>query len=146
MVHHSGRAGESFFISPLFGTVLVGMLWKRATAKGGFYGLLAGSVSSVTMFVLVKVNPRNIAWIALSHDAKDMAENLYRALWSLLICVGVTVVVSLVTAPKSAQELQGLVRGYTVLPSDAGVPWFKRPLVWGAGAGVVFAVLQWIFW
>ena len=26
----------SFFISPLFGTVLVGMLWKRATPKGDF--------------------------------------------------------------------------------------------------------------
>ena len=140
------QALVSFFISPLFGTVLLGMLWKRATPKGGFWGLLAGSVSSVAMFTLVKIDPRNLAWIALSPDAKDMAENLYRALWSLLICVGVTVVVSLFTVPKTAEELQGLVRGYTTMPSDAGVPWFKRPLAWAAGAGVVFAVLQWIFW
>ena len=31
----------SFFIAPLFGTVLLGMLWKRATPAGGFWGLLA---------------------------------------------------------------------------------------------------------
>jgi SSS family solute:Na+ symporter len=31
----------SFFIAPLFGTVLIGMLWKRATPVGGFLGLLA---------------------------------------------------------------------------------------------------------
>ena len=29
----------SFFIAPLFGTVILGMLWKRATAAGGFWGL-----------------------------------------------------------------------------------------------------------
>src|SRR5713101_6716902 len=29
----------SFFIAPLFGTVLLGMLWKRATPAGGFWGL-----------------------------------------------------------------------------------------------------------
>ena len=33
----------SFFIAPLFGTVLLGMLWKRATPAGGFWGLLAGN-------------------------------------------------------------------------------------------------------
>ena len=30
----------SFFIAPLFGTVILGMLWKRATKAGGFWGLL----------------------------------------------------------------------------------------------------------
>ena len=34
----------SFFIAPLFGTVLLGMLWKRATPAGGFWGLLAGTL------------------------------------------------------------------------------------------------------
>src|SRR5258708_28600300 len=29
-----------FFIAPLFGTVILGMLWKRATGPGGFWGLL----------------------------------------------------------------------------------------------------------
>src|ERR1700682_3524952 len=33
----------SFFIAPLFATVLLGMLWKRATPAGGFWGLLAGT-------------------------------------------------------------------------------------------------------
>src|SRR3974377_2151274 len=32
----------SFFIAPLFATVILGMLWPRATPAGGFWGLLAG--------------------------------------------------------------------------------------------------------
>jgi SSS family solute:Na+ symporter len=136
----------SFVISPLFGTVIVGMLWSRATAKGGFWGLLAGSLSSVGMFVLVKIDPSKLAWIALSRDAKDMAENLYRALWSLTICILVTVVVSLLTKPRRLEELEGLVYGHTKMASDDDAPWHRRPLFWAAGAGVVFAILQWIFW
>jgi SSS family solute:Na+ symporter len=56
----------SFFIAPLFGTVLLGMLWKRATSAGGFWGLLAGTGSSVAMFFAVKANPKVLAIIALS--------------------------------------------------------------------------------
>jgi len=140
------QALVSFFIAPLFATVLIGMLWKRATPKGGFWGLLAGSVSSFAMFALVKMDPSKIAIIALSPDAKDMAENLYRALWSLLICTGVTVGVSLMTEPKHEIDLHGLVRGLTDIPSEGPVRFYRRPWLWGIGVGVVFAVLQWIFW
>ena len=51
----------SFFIAPLFGTVILGMLWKRATPAGGFWGLLAGTLSSVGMYAWVKVDPERSA-------------------------------------------------------------------------------------
>jgi solute:Na+ symporter, SSS family len=102
------QALVSFFIAPLFGTVILGMLWKRATPKGGFWGLLVGTASSVAMYALVKSNPTYLSIIALSSNAKDMAENLYRALWSWLICVVVTVVVSLFTTPKPPSQLTGI--------------------------------------
>src|SRR5215472_7575352 len=56
----------SFFIAPLFGTVLRGMLWKRATPAGGFWGLLAGTLSSVGMWLWVKLDPPALGIIALS--------------------------------------------------------------------------------
>src|SRR3981189_3465786 len=40
----------SFFIAPLFGTVVLGMLWKRATGPGGFWGLFCGTLSSISMW------------------------------------------------------------------------------------------------
>lgn len=140
------QALVSFFIAPLFGTVILGMMWKRATPQGGFWGLLAGTLSSVGMYALVKADPSKLAWIALSPDAKPMAENLYRALWAWLICVLVTVAVSLVTKPKPPEELTGLVHGFASLPSWRTLPLYKRPLFWGIGVGLMFAILQWIFW
>lgn len=136
----------SFFIAPLFGTVILGMLWKRATGPGGFWGLLAGTVSSVGMWAWVKVDPAALRYIALSPYAKDMAENMYRALWSWIICVVVTVVVSMLTRPKPAAELTGLVYGATEIPSDGDLPLWKRPLFWAVVVAVVFGILNILVW
>ncbi len=135
-----------FFISPLFGCVITGMIWKRATAKGGFWGLLAGTCSSVVMYTAVKIHPSWIRYEAFSPDAKDMAENLYRALWSMLISMAVNIVVSLFTEPKTEEQLAGLTWGATMFPKSERLPFWKTPLFWAAGVGVFFGILQWVFW
>lgn len=136
----------SFFIAPLFGTVILGMLWKRATASGGFWGLLAGTVASVGMWIWVRLDPGALAIIAGSSDAKAMAEDMYRALWSWIICVLVTVIVSAMTKPKAESELAGLVRSCTKLPSEGHLPLTKRPIFWAGIMFVAFIILQIIFW
>jgi len=136
----------SFFIAPLFGTVILGMLWKRATGPGGFWGLLAGTLSSIGMWAWVKLDPSALRYVALSPNARDMAENMYRALWSWIVCVGVTMVVSYMTKPKPDVELSGLVYGVTAIPREDEVPWYQRPALWAAVVGVVFVVLNIIFW
>src|SRR5580693_8238313 len=97
----------SFFIAPLFGTVILGMLWKRATPAGGFWGLLAGTVSSIGMWAWVKADPSALSIVALSSHAKDMAENMYRGLWSWMVCVLVTVIVSYMTKAMPESALKG---------------------------------------
>jgi len=136
----------SFFIAPLFATVILGMLWKRASPTGGFWGLLAGTASSVAMWAWVKVDPSALRYIALSSYAKDMAENMYRALWSCIICALVTVIVSLLTKPKPEAELKGLVYGATDIPSEGYVTVFHRPWFWATVVGVVFIALQIAYW
>ena len=121
----------SFFIAPLFGTVILGMLWKRATGPGGFWGLLAGTASSIGMWAWVKLDPSALRYIALSPYAKDMAENMYRALWSWIICVIVTVVVSMLTRPKADRRTR---RAWCMarpifLPKRTW-PLYQRPIFW----------------
>jgi len=135
-----------FFIIPLFGTVIIGMLWKRATPAGGFWGLLSGTLSSVALWLVVKFHPEALAIVAFSADAKAMAENLYRFIWSWVICVAVTIVVSLMTTPKPISELQGLVYGVTNLRVDGELPLYKRPLFHAAIVMIVFVLLNLYFW
>ncbi len=140
----------SFFIAPLFGTVILGMLWTRATKAGGFWGLLCGTLSSISMFLYTSTGDvahkaHALAQVALSKDAQPMAENLYRALWSWLICVAVTVIVSLVTKPRPIAELDGLVYGATKIPSDGSLTLWQKPVFWAAVVGLVFLGLNLVF-
>jgi SSS family solute:Na+ symporter len=136
----------SFFIAPLFGTVILGMLWKRATKAAGFWGLLAGTVTSISLWLWVKNDPSALRYVAMSADAKDMAENVYRAMWAWLACVLVTVVVSYMTKPQPEKELEGLVYGASALPKEHDDHWYQRPIVWAGAVGVVFTILNIIFW
>ncbi|HXY14928.1 MAG TPA: sodium:solute symporter family protein [Terriglobales bacterium] len=136
----------SFFIAPLFATVLLGMLWKRTTAAGGFWGLFAGTLSSIGMYAWVKVDPSALRYVALSSDARDMAENMYRALWSCLFCFVVTILVSYMTKPKSDAELSGLVYGVTDIPKENYVTFWHRPWFWATVVAIGFVALNIIFW
>jgi len=64
----------------------------------------------------------------------------------LLVCVAVTVGVSLVTTPKPAAELAGLVYGYTPIPKEENVPLLHKPIFWAGVALVLFVILQVVFW
>ena len=58
----------------------------------------------------------------------------------------VTVVVSLITKPKPASELDGLVYGLHAGSIGGHLPLLKRPIFWAAVVSVVFVVLNIIFW
>jgi SSS family solute:Na+ symporter len=136
----------SIFVAPLLATILFGMFWKRATALAGFLGLLLGIVFSASLFLWVKLVPAALATVALSPDAKPMAENVFRALWAFVFSTIVIIVVSLLTKPKPVAELDGLVYGATVLPKEEPVPFYKNVWLWAILAVCIFAALNILFW
>jgi SSS family solute:Na+ symporter len=135
-----------FFISPLLGVVLMGMFWKRATKEGGFWGLLLGTLTSIGLWAWVKADPSALKYVAISPYAKDMAENMYRALWAVCVSVIVCFVVSLFTTPRPLAELNGLVYGATKLPEEEPVPFYKNEWFWTVIAIVCFLALNIYFW
>jgi SSS family solute:Na+ symporter len=136
----------SIFIAPLLAVILFGMFWKRATALAGFLGLLLGIIFSAGLFVWVKINPAALATVALSPDAKPMAENVYRALWAFLFSTIIILVVSMLTRPRPVAELDGLVYGATILPMEEPVPLYKREWFWATVVIVIFVALNIMFW
>jgi SSS family solute:Na+ symporter len=136
----------SIFIAPLLGVILFGMFWKRATRLAGFLGLLFGIVFSASLFEWVHISPAALATVALSPDAKPMAENVFRALWAFLFTAIVVIVVSLLTKPRPVAELDGLVYGATTLPKEDPVPFYKREWMWASVVVIIFAALNILFW
>ena len=136
----------SIFVAPLLAAILFGMFWKRATRMAGFLGLLLGIIFSASLFVWVKLNPSALAIVALSPDAKPMAENVFRALWAFLFSALVVIVVSALTKPRPIAELAGLVYGATKLPAEEPVPFYKREWTWATAVIIIFVALNIIFW
>jgi SSS family solute:Na+ symporter len=98
------------------------------------------------MWTWVKLDPSALRYVALSSNAKGLAQDMYQALWSFVVCVTVTVVVSLATKPIADSQLTGLVYGLTEIPAVGDVPLYQKPLFWAAVVVVVFFILNIIFW
>ncbi|MFK4147953.1 sodium:solute symporter family protein [Streptomyces sp. NPDC004065] len=128
----------SFFNVPMFVVFIVGMFWKRASMKSGFWGLLAGTVTAmVNYFVIYKQGIIGIP--------SDQGANFVSAIAGFVAGAVVMFAVSLFTRPKPAEELQGLVYGTRspgvaepAAPGDEA--WYRRPALLGWGAVVIAAL------
>jgi SSS family solute:Na+ symporter len=124
----------AFVNAPLFATFLLGMFWRRTTGHGAFTGLVAGTLAAALHHGLTL--PRGSlagikgGWLAgpLTTYPSEMAQNFWTAIWAWSVCFLVTIVVSLFTRPRPAEELRGLVYSLTERPSDEGAPWYRRPV------------------
>ena len=135
-----------FVNAPLFATFLLGMFWKRATGHGAFSGLVAGTAAAALTHGLTLAEGKG-AWIANLHEfPSTMAQNFWIAIWAWTSCFLVTILVSLLTKPRPAEELRSLVYGLTELPKDEGAPWHRRPALVAAIAAVVCLMLNFLFW
>jgi solute:Na+ symporter, SSS family len=136
----------SFVNAPLFATFLLGMFWKRTTGHGAFTGLLAGTTAAAVTHGLTEAEGKG-GWISSVHTfPSTMAQNFWMAIFAWSVCFVVTIVVSLMTPPKPESELRGLVYGLTDVPSDAGEPWYRRPLVLASIVVVALVILNVMFW
>ena len=96
----------SIFNAPLFATFIIAMFWKRATAWGGFWSLVAGTAAAYA------VNRLN-AYHTIFHFGSALSASFWQAIIAFLAGGVVLVVVSLVTKPKPRRILRGLVWGLT---------------------------------
>jgi solute:Na+ symporter, SSS family len=134
----------SIFNAPLFATFIIAMVWRRATAWGGFFSLVAGTVAAYA------VN-RLAAYHTIFHFGSALSGSFWQAIIAFLADAAVMVVVSLVTKPKPTEELRGLVWGLTRAeeaeenadPRDK--LWWRSPALLGGVAIVLVVILNIIF-
>ncbi|WP_063058815.1 sodium:solute symporter family protein [Nocardia sienata] len=128
----------SFFNAPLFATFILGMFWKRMTPTAGWTGLVAGTAVAVTIFVLNETEVFSLSGQGVSFVAAGAA---------FVVDILVSVAVTMVTAPKPAAELVGLVYSETPRelrtdPEAATLPWYQRPVLLAGIALVLVIVLN----
>lgn len=122
----------AFVNAPLFATFALGMFWRRTTANGAFVGLLSGTVAAavhhgISLPLGATVGVKGGYLGVLMSYPSELAQTFWTAILAWTTCFVVTIVVSMVTRPRPVEELRGLVYSLTELPSDAALPWWKRP-------------------
>ncbi|MGW6120634.1 sodium:solute symporter family protein [Nocardia sp. NPDC055165] len=125
----------SFFNAPLFATFILGMLWKRMSPTAGWVGLVSGTLAAVVVFLLNETGVTNLSGQGASFVAAGAA---------FVVDIAVSVAVTLVTRPKPAAELVGLVYSETpkAMRTDAdadSLPWYQRPTLL-AGIALVLVI------
>ncbi|HUA47884.1 MAG TPA: sodium:solute symporter family protein [Solirubrobacteraceae bacterium] len=134
----------SIFNVPLFTTFIVAMFWKRASAWGGFWSLVAGTATAYG------VN-RLAAYHILFHFGSALSASFWQSIWAFIVGTVVLVAVSLVTKPKPVEELRGLVWGLTrkeereVNADPRDRLWWRSPWLLGGVVLACCAVLNIIF-
>jgi solute:Na+ symporter, SSS family len=131
------------FNAPIFATFILGMFWKRTTKWAGFWGLAAGVAGGTTIFALYE-------WKVL-HFGSDLAASFVEAGVAFALDAVVTIVLTMMQPAPDVTHLRGLVWGVpdpnAPKPKDNpdGRGWYRRPVLLGAGALVIVAVLDFAF-
>jgi SSS family solute:Na+ symporter len=100
---------------------LLGVTWKRTSAKGGMWGLITGLIIGLTRLganVFYSNNP-DAAQTLFKYIFYDV-NWLFFCGWMFLFCIVIIVVVSLFTEAPSEEKIQGLVFG-TATPEQKAV-------------------------
>ena len=131
---------------------LAGVLWKRATAQGGMWGLIAGLVIGLTRLGakiyysnagVVPVGDGNI-FQAVFYDMNW----LFFCGWMLVFCLLVVFFVSLCTKAPDPAKIQGLVFGTSTAEQRAATraSWDKWDVIHTVIILGITAAFYWYFW
>lgn len=128
---------------------LLGICWKRTSAKGGMWGLLSGMIIGLTRLG-AKVYYSN---------ATDAADGVFKYLfydmnwlffcgWMFLFCMIVVILVSLATEAPTAEKIQGLVFGTSTPEQKAATraSWTRWDVINSAIILMITAAFYWYFW
>jgi SSS family solute:Na+ symporter len=122
----------AFVNAPLFATFALGMFWRRTTGHGAFAGLISGTLAAVVhhgISIATGSTPgvKGAYFGAHITYPSELAQTFWTAIAAFTTCFVLTIVVSLLTQPRPAEQLTGLVYGLTPVIKDHETAWYRRP-------------------
>lgn len=124
----------AFVNAPLFATFALGMFWRRTTGHGAFWGLVAGTLAAMLHHGLtlpdaaaVGVKGGFLLNRAVHVYPSELSQTFWTAIFAFCTCFTVTLVISLFTRPRPAEDLRGLVYSLTPKPDEGELAWYMRP-------------------
>ena len=128
---------------------LLGICWKRTSAQGGMWGLIAGMVIGLTRLgaKVYYSNAGEVADSTFKYLFYDM-NWLFFCGWMFLFCIIVVIVVSLATKAPTAEKIQGLVFGTAPKEQKAATraSWNHWDIIHTVIILAITGAFYWYFW
>jgi SSS family solute:Na+ symporter len=140
----------AFVNAPLFATFSLGMFWRRTTGHGAFWGLLSGTIGAAVHHGLTLPDGATAGikggYLGVLHTyPSELAQTFWTAITAWTTCMVVTIVISLMTRPRPAEELRGLVYALTPRQVDTEHSFWRRPVTLGMIVLVMTLALNFVF-
>ena len=132
---------QAYISPPIAAVFLIGILWKRVNATGAMAALLSGFVLGVGRLI-AEINRTELSGFMLEYATVNF---LHFAVILFVICTFILIGVSLVTAPPSPQQVNGLTFDTPRSATHVHVPAWRR-VDFMLSMGVVLGVAAiWIY-
>ncbi|MFQ6038464.1 MAG: Na+/glucose cotransporter, partial [Candidatus Aminicenantales bacterium] len=109
-LYHYLQSVQSYLAPPITAVFLLGIFWKGINARGALAALVSGFSLGMIRLVM-ELNKDHLGGILFRFADVNF---LYFCVYLFLFCVGVMVVVSVLTKEKTYERIQGLTYGTTV--------------------------------
>lgn len=128
---------------------LLGICWKRTSAQGGMWGLIAGMIIGLTRLgaKVYYSNAGDVSSSTFKYLFYDM-NWLFFCGWMFLFCIIVVIAVSVFTTAPSEEKIQGLVFGTSTPEQKAAThaSWNKWDIIHTLIILGITAAFYWYFW
>ncbi len=129
---------------------LLGICWKRTSAKGGMWGLISGFVIGLTrlgakVFYTTIGEGMTGGWF---YDVFYGTNWLFFCGWMFLFCIAVVIVVSLLTKAPDPSQIQGLVFGCSTAEqrAETRASWNHWDIIHSVIIVGITVAFYWYFW
>src|SRR3954468_15847969 len=140
----------AFVNAPLFATFALGMFWRRTTGHGAFLGLISGTLAAAIHHGMSLPKGAVVGFKGGYLGVKaiypsELGQTFWTAIAAFTTCFIVTILVSLLTKPRAADELRGLVYALTPRQVDTEHTFWRRPFTLGMIVLVMTLALNFVF-
>jgi len=135
-----------FVNAPLFATFFLGMFWKRTTGHGAFWGLLSGTLAATLTYALTLAENKG-GWFGFTLYTFDssMGQAFMIALVAFIVCLTISVFISLFTTPKEDNDLKCLVYSLTERTVTKAGKWYQSEKTLAVIVLSLMLILSFIF-
>jgi len=142
-LYHYLQSVQAYFAPPIFSVFLLGLFWKRINSRGALTALIGGFVIGMLRLIAEIFKDKLSGWLYTFADVNF----LYFCVYLTLFCIGIMIVVSMLTRAPEYEKIQGLTYATTMAADKKAsrLSWNKRDVILSVIILVIIALVMVLF-